>query len=129
MGVVKAFAHAQRCPTSSIALATPLVLPLLVSGPSIFFFNVFRLDRDLTQRYIIVEYEFSDGTKATPYKSTLTTVDSIYQTFASISIMGTFVYRGLQKRKVPLRPKVFLIGTHRDKLVHETANATIAKMD
>ncbi len=28
MGVVKAFAHAQRCPTSSVALATPLVYRL-----------------------------------------------------------------------------------------------------
>ena len=102
------------------------VLPLLVSGPSIFFF-VFRLDRDLTQRYI-VEYELSDGTKATPYKSTLTTIDSIYQTLASISTMGTFVYHGLQKRKVPLRPKVFFIGTHRDNLGDETAS-TIAKID
>ena len=58
------------------------VLPLLVSGPSMFFFT-FRLDRNLSEQYI-VEYELSDGTKAHPYKSTLSTIDSIYQTLASL---------------------------------------------
>ena len=43
--------------------------------------------------------------------------------------MGKFEYHGLQKREVPLRPKVFFIGTHRDKLVHETASTTIAEID
>ena len=73
------------------------VLPLLVSGPSMFFFT-FRLDRNLSEQYI-VEYEFSDGTKALPYKSTLSTIDSIYQTLASISAMGTFVYEDLHKTR------------------------------
>ena len=49
------------------------VLLLLVSGPSMFFFT-FRLDRDLNERYKI-EYDLSDGTKAEPYVSTLTTVE------------------------------------------------------
>ena len=103
------------------------VLPLLVSGPSLFFFT-FRLDRDLNERYDI-EYEHPDGAKAKPYTSTLTTMEGLLQTLATIAAMGTFVYQGLQKRKLPLRPKVFLVGTHRDKLDSTTANERIASID
>jgi hypothetical protein len=103
------------------------VLPLLVSGPSMFFFT-FRLDRDLNERYKI-EYDLSDGTKAEPYISTLTTVEGLLQTLATIASMGTFVYERLQRRKVPLRPKVFIVGTHRDKLDEATADARISYVD
>ena len=103
------------------------VLPLLVSGPSIFFF-IFRLDRDLNERYKI-EYDLSDGTKAEPYISTLTTVEGLLQTLATIAAMGTFVYERLQRRKVPLKPKVFIVGTHRDKLDEATADARISSID
>ncbi|MCG8624132.1 MAG: hypothetical protein MJE68_19330, partial [Proteobacteria bacterium] len=103
------------------------VLPLLVSGPSMFFFT-FRLDRDLNERYKI-EYDLSDGTKAEPYISTLTTVEGLLQTLATIAAMGTFVYERLQRRKVPLKPKVFIVGTHRDKLDEATADARISSID
>ena len=103
------------------------VLPLLVSGPSMFFFT-FRLDRDLNKSYAI-EYDLSDGTSAKPYTSTLTTLEGILQTLASVSAMGTFVYHGLQKRAAALRPKVFLVGTHKDKLDCEKADEYIAKVD
>ena len=103
------------------------VLPLLVSGPSIFFFT-FRLDRDLHTPYSI-EYELADGRNAKPYTSTLTTLEGILQTLATISAMGTFVYKGLQKRNIPLRPKVFLIGTHKDRLKPKKADAIIAELD
>ena len=43
--------------------------------------------------------------------------------------MGTFVYHDLQKRPAPLRPKVFFIGTHKDKLDPDTATSCIASMD
>ena len=103
------------------------VLPLLVSGPSMFFFT-FRLDRDLDKTYAI-EYDLSDGTSAKPYISTLTTLEGILQTLASVSAMGMFTYRGLQKRTVALRPKVFLVGTHKDKLDTKKASKRIAKVD
>ena len=103
------------------------VLPLLVSGPSMFFFT-FRLDRDLNERYDI-EYEHPNGARAKPYTSTLTTMEGILQTLATIAAMGTFVYQGLQKRKLPLRPKVFLVGTHKDKLDSATAIEHIASID
>ena len=103
------------------------VLPLLVSGPSMFFFT-FRLDRDLNERYVI-EYELSDGTKAEPYTSSLTTIEGILQTLASIAAMGTFIYKGIQRSTVPLRPKVFLVGTHKDQLDSKTAEEHIARVD
>ena len=103
------------------------VLPLLVSGPSVFFFT-FRLDRNLTEYYDI-EYQLSDGTKSKPYMSTLTTIEGILQTLASISAMGTFVYRGLQKREDPLRPKVFFVGTHKDNIDRAILDSHIAKVD
>ena len=102
-------------------------MPLLVSGPSMFFFT-FRLDRDLNNTYSI-EYELDDGTNAQPYISTLTTLEAILQTLATISAMGTYTYRGLHKRAVPLRPKVFLVGTHKDQLNHKKASKHIAKVD
>ena len=43
--------------------------------------------------------------------------------------MGTFIYQGLQKRAVPLRPKVFLVGTHKDQLNTKTVSSHIAKVD
>ena len=103
------------------------VLPLLVSGPSMFFFT-FRLDRDLNKLYTI-KFDLFDGTTADPYMSTLTTMDGILQTLATISAMGTFVYRGLQKREAPLKPKVFFVGTHKDQLDSETANDQIVSID
>ena len=103
------------------------VLPLLVSGPSMFFFT-FRLDRDLHEYYTI-EYELSDGKCSYPYTSTLSTVDGMLQTLASISAMGTFVYSGLHKRDKPLRPKVFFVGTHKDQLDSENADRLIASVD
>ena len=103
------------------------VLPLLVSGPSMFFFT-FRLDRDINQHYMI-EYDLCDGSKAEPYKSTLTIVEGLLQTLATIAAMGTFVYKGLQKDEVPLRPKVFIVGTHKDQLDSKTANSRISSID
>ena len=103
------------------------VLPLLVSGPSVFFFT-FRLDRDLNEYYSI-EYEYAAGRKSYPYTATSTTIEGILHTLASISAMGTFVYQGLQKREAPLRPKVFFIGTHKDKLNPNLAASRIASVD
>ncbi len=103
------------------------VLPLLVSGPSMFFFT-FRLDRDLNEHYSI-EYELATGGKSYPYTATCTTIEGILQTLASISAMGTFVYHGRQKREVPLQPKVFFVGTHKDELDPDSAASHIASID
>ena len=103
------------------------VLPLLVSGPAMFFFT-FRLDQDLNEHYSI-EYELSDGAKSDPYAVTSTTIEGIMQTLASISAMGTFIYQGLQKKEAPLQPKVFFVGTHKDKLDPKVADSHIVSVD
>ena len=103
------------------------VLPLLVSGPSIFFIT-FRLDQDLNQRFTI-EYRLLDGERSEPYDSSLTVEEAILQTLASVASMGTFTYKGPQMKSVPLKPKVLIVGTHKDKLDKATAELKIKEID
>ena len=103
------------------------VLPLLVSGPSIFFIT-FRLDQDLNQRFII-EYRLPGGGRSEPYESSLTVEEAILQTLASVASMGTFTYKGPQMKSVPLKPKVLIVGTHKDKLDKATAESKIKEAD
>ena len=103
------------------------LLPLLVSGPSMFFIT-FQLHKDLHQCFP-VEYELSNGKSSKSYQSSLSILDAILQTLSSIAAMGTFVYKGLQKKTVPLRPKVFIIGTHKDLLDKESATTKINGID
>ena len=95
------------------------VLPLLVSGPSVFFL-VFRLDRDLNKQ-VMVEYVRSTGATSEPYQSNFTVKEALLQSLASIASMGTYVSRGEQ---VPLRSKVFFVGTHKDKVSQEQIDYT-----
>ena len=90
------------------------LLPLLVSGPSVFFL-VFRLDHDLNKRFT-VEYVRHNGTTSEPYQSNFTVKEALLQTLASIASMGTYVYMGRGKEQVPLRSEVFFVGTHMDKV-------------
>ena len=100
------------------------LLPLLVSGPSMFFIT-FRLDRDLNQRYEI-EYEVtSDGPhpKIFNYTSNATPLETILQTLASIDAVGTYDYSSQQRERATLTYKVFIVGTHCDLLetsIHNT---------
>ena len=103
------------------------VLPLLVSGPSVFFIT-FRLDQDLNQRFTI-EYRLPGGGRSKPYESSLTVEETILQTLASVASMGTFTYKGPQMKSVPLKPKVLIVGTHKDKLDKATAESKMKEMD
>lgn len=71
------------------------LLPLLVSGPTVFFL-VFRLDHDLNKQFT-VEYVRSTGTKSKPYQSTFTVKEALLQSLASIASMVTYVYKGGRK--------------------------------
>ena len=103
------------------------LLPLLVSGPSIFFIT-FQLHKDLNQHFS-VEYELPSGKSSKSYQSSLSILEAILQTLSSISAMGTYVYKGLQRKAVPLRPKVFIIGTHKDLLNKKSAETEIKRID
>ena len=104
------------------------LLPLLVSGPSLFFV-IFPLHRDFNELFTI-EYQHPDGQRSEPYQSSLTLKEAILQSLATIAAMGTFTYKGLGKN-VQLRPKVLLVGTHKDLLTCSPATAEdkIRKID
>ena len=95
------------------------LLPALVSGPSVFFL-VFRLDQDLNQRFTV---EYRDPSKgcSMPYESSYTVTEFLLHTLASISSMGSYMYTGAQREHdiVPLKPTVFFVGTHKDKVSKE----------
>ena len=93
------------------------LLPALVSGPSVFFL-VFRLDQDLNERFTIVYRHPSKGCSV-QYESSYTVLEFLLHTLASIASMGSYTYEGVQKKQVPLKPKVFFIGTHKDKVSKE----------
>ena len=103
------------------------ILPLLVSGPSLFFI-VFPLNRDLNELFMI-EYQLPDGERSEPYQSSLTLKEAILQSFSTISAMGTFTYKGTGREHVELKPKILLVGTHRDLLDPSTAEKKIKEID
>ena len=103
------------------------LLPLLVSGPSLFFV-VFPLHRDLNELFTI-QYELPDGQQSEPYQSSLTLKEAILQSLATIAAMGTFTYKGVGDESVKLKPKVLLVGTHKDLLNPATVEEDIKKKD
>ena len=84
------------------------MLPLLVSGPSIFFF-VFRVDKDITKKFD-VEYRMGPNMSINSYTSSITTEEALLQCLASVHAIGT--PSGDKTHK----PLVLIIGTHQDKL-------------
>ena len=94
------------------------LLPLLVSGPSVFFL-VFRLDHDLNKQFT-VEYHHVNGKTSKPYLSVFTVKEALLQSLATIDSMVTYTYRG--GKNVSLKPHVFFVGTHRDMVSQKTIN-------
>ena len=95
------------------------MIPLLVFGPSIFFF-VFRLDLDFKKEFE-VKYRKSAGESLNCYISSITTEEAFLQCLASVDAMDTPSIKTHQ-------PLVFVIGTHRDKL-GESAEEKIAELN
>ena len=86
------------------------MMPLLVVGPSIVFF-VFRLDLDFEKKFE-VKYRKSDGGSLNCYTSFITTEEAFLQCLATVYAMDMSGEASVETHK----PKVFIIGTHRDKL-------------
>ena len=89
------------------------LMPLLVCGPSVFFVT-FPLNNKLDEPYT-VRYQHPNGTEET-YLSSSTLMDEILQTLATIAALDS---TGPQLEEVdhkPIKPKVFFVGTHKDKL-------------
>ena len=100
-------------------------LSLLACGPSIFFIT-FPLHHDLEQPYN-VQYEYPDG-QVKAYQSTATLLEELLQTLATIDALnyGSEQYGDGESN---IKPKVFFIGTHRDKLPKITAEEAIKETD
>ena len=89
------------------------IVPLLISGPSIFFF-VFRLDVDFKTKFSIMHTK-SEGESLNSYvyTSSITTEEAFLQSLASVDSMEiSDEAHGVDTHK----PLVFIIGTHKDKL-------------
>ena len=86
------------------------LLPILVSGPSLFFLT-FCLDLELNRRYQI-EYINSKGKSIISYEAALTVQEMLLQSLASIA--STSVFRIVGNKRVAINPNVFLVGTHKN---------------
>ena len=90
------------------------VLPAIIAGPSIFFI-VFKLSDRLDQKYK-VKYVESLSKESITYESSFTVLESILQSLASIASMCNYVHVSHNStRLVPIKPKVVLVGTHKDR--------------
>ena len=101
------------------------LLPLLVCGPSVFFIT-FPLDKNLRKHYI-VKYQYPDGCSEKTYESPATLMDEILQTLATIAALDNT--GPLLQYSVDLKPKVFFVGTHKDKLPESSRDDTIQIID
>ena len=91
------------------------MLSALASRPSLFFL-VFRLDWELNTVFDII-YTHPDKGSLESYKSSIKLKDTLLQSLASIAAMGTYEIE--HKELIPQQPKVFFIGTHKDKVSEE----------
>ena len=87
------------------------VLSALIAGPAAFFL-VFKINDRLDQKYKI-EYIQSAEKKTVPYESRFTAKEALLQSLASISSVCSYMSRS-GKELVAVRPKVILVGTHKD---------------
>ena len=89
------------------------LLAALTAGPSVFFL-VFKLPDGLNQKYT-VQYvrPGSDREKSKPYVSSFTVKEMLLQSLASIACTSSHTVQGSGKEE-PIKPKVVLIGTHKD---------------
>ena len=86
------------------------MLPLLIFGPSIFFF-VFRADLDF-QSKLSFQYRVSESESLNSYTSSITTEEALLQCLASVYAMDTSGKDIIKTHK----SLVFIIGTHIDQL-------------
>ena len=98
------------------------MVPLLISGPSIFFF-LFRIDQDLRSKFKI-SYRKKDRTVINSYVSSISTEDALLQCLASVDAMDI---TGQSDVKIH-QPLVFIVGTHKD-LLGSNAEEKISEID
>ena len=95
------------------------MVPLLISGPSLFFF-LFRIDQDLRSKFKI-SYRKKDRKVINSYVSSISTEDALLQCLASVDAMDKSDVKTHQ-------PLVFIVGTHKD-LLGSNAEEKICEID
>ena len=98
------------------------MLPLLIYGPSIFFF-VFRADLDF-QSKLSFKYRESEGESLNCYTSSITTEEALLQCLASVYAMDTSGKDVIKTHK----SLVLIVGTHIDQL-GSSAEETIHQLN
>jgi GTPase SAR1 family protein len=107
-------------------------LSLLACGPSIFFIT-FPLHHDLNQPYEVqYDQDKKSGSQVKPYQSTTTLLEELLQTLATIDALNyaskqCYKSESESIKATVIKPKVFFIGTHRDRIQPKTA--TISEID
>ena len=96
------------------------LLAALIAGPSVFFL-VFKLTDDLNQKYT-VEYVRKGSKKSIPYVSSFTVKEVLLQSLASIACTCSYTDQESDKA-IPIKPKVVLVGTHKDLASQEQIQA------
>ena len=96
------------------------LLAALTAGPSVFFL-VFKLPDGLNQKYI-VQYVRQGSEKSKPYVSSFTVKEILLQSLASIACTSSYTDQGSGKAE-PIKPKVVLVGTHKDLVSEEQIQA------
>ena len=100
------------------------MLPLLINGPSIFFF-VLKLDQDINSKFEI-KYRMSANESSNCYTSSISTKEALLQCLASVYAMDITV--GDKVETQAHQPLVFIIGTHKDCL-HDSAEERISQLN
>ena len=96
------------------------LLAALTAGPSVFFL-VFKLPDGLNQKYI-VQYVRQGSEKSKPYVSSFTVKEMLLQSLASIACTSSHTLQGSGKAEA-IKPKVVLVGTHKDLVSEEQIEA------
>ena len=86
------------------------ILPLIISGPSVFFF-VFRADQDFKSKFSI-DYRKSETESLNCYTSSITIEEALLQCLASVHAMDIPNKGDIETH----RPCVFIVGTHVDQI-------------
>ena len=100
------------------------MLPLLINGPSIFFF-VLKLDQDINSKFEI-KYRMNANESSNCYTSSISTKEALLQCLASVYAMDITV--GGKVETQAHQPLVFIIGTHKDRL-HDSAEERISQLN
>ena len=93
---------------------------LMLPNPTVFFV-VFSLQCDLDGCFLL-EYQSPYLQRSQPYQSSLTLMETILQSLATIATRSTYIYKGRGRGDVEFKSKVLFVGTHKDQVTQSEIN-------